>query len=43
MQWDELPAEWQTAFRDWLEYPPDEATPPESIRGFWRVGEQPQS
>jgi hypothetical protein len=36
VQWDELPAEWQRAIGQWLD------SPPESIRGFWRIGAQPQ-
>lgn len=34
--WNELPSEWQRAFREWL------VNLPRSIRGFWRHGEQPE-
>jgi hypothetical protein len=33
--WDELPIDWQKAFRAWLQVDPGE------VRGFWRVGSQP--
>lgn len=38
VEWSELPEEWQRAFRPWLG---DDVTP-ESIRGFWRAGNQPK-
>jgi hypothetical protein len=37
VQWSELPKEWQIAFRYWLD-----DTKPESVRGFWLVGQQPE-
>jgi hypothetical protein len=33
--WNELPEEWQDAFRHWID------GAPEAIRGLWRMGEQP--
>lgn len=36
VQWNELPAEWQDRIRKHL------ARSPERIRGFWRVGNQPE-
>jgi hypothetical protein len=45
MQWDELPREWQAAFRAYMAPHFDDDPPfePEKIRGFWRVGSQPLS
>jgi len=36
VQWSEIPEEWQEAFRRWLD------AEPETIRGFWLVGQQPK-
>lgn len=41
--WSDLPQEYQDAFRRYMR-PMDEGDPewiPESIRGLWRIGEQP--
>ncbi len=32
IQWDELPKQWQKAFRTWLD-----SVNPKNIRGFWRI------
>ena len=37
VQWSELPKKWQAAFRQWID------DKPESIRGFWLVGQQPKT
>jgi hypothetical protein len=36
VQWKELPAKWKKAFKPWL------TNKPETIRGFWLVGQQPE-
>ncbi len=41
VEWSDLPQEWKRAFQYWLNCEP--ATKPESVRGFWRVGNQPAS
>jgi hypothetical protein len=35
VQWSELPAEWQQAFRRWID------VAPETIHGLWLKGQQP--
>lgn len=37
VEWTDLPDEWKRAFAKYL----DDDERPESIRGFWRVGNQP--
>ena len=39
VEWSDLPAEWQEAFRSWMR---DWDEEPEQIRGFWKVGNQPR-
>lgn len=45
VEWSELPPEWQSAFRRWLDSAQELGSPldlrPERIRGFWRIGNQP--
>ncbi len=38
VEWSELPTEWKRAFQYWLD---SDDTKPETVRGFWRVGNQP--
>lgn len=35
VQWSDLPQDFKNAFKHWL------IDPPESIRGFWKIGCQP--
>ena len=43
VQWSELPEVWQRAFLPWIVNEDDpESLRPETIRGFWRVGQQPR-
>lgn len=41
--WNDLPPEWQEAFRQYMapRWEDEPAFEPESIRGLWRMGEQP--
>jgi len=42
VQWSELPAHWQAAFRHYMRNNPGEPPwNPDKIRGFWLVGKQP--
>jgi hypothetical protein len=42
VDWSDLPEEWQEAFVEYLSRGEDTPFDPASVRGLWRVGNQPK-